>query len=155
MKATFEQQTRNIVQEIINEFNDINIGGDLYKSGCVLDEIKASDEKFLSKIQNLLGKFNSNNDEEVEIKNYYFVLNNDIDQKEGLEVDGGGDGGGITPPVAQTETANDTKGLNISWENCHGGNILLTQPYFSFLSMKFPIMLEMWFYGCISKNIIP
>ena len=93
--------------------NDRNVGGDLYKAGCVLDEIKAANEYFLSKPQNLSGASNSNNDEEVVIANDYFVLNGDIDQQEELEVDGGGGGGGITPSVAQTEMVNDTKGLNI------------------------------------------
>ena len=44
LKATFEQQTRDIVQEMRNELNERNVGGDLQKSGCVLDEIKAAYE---------------------------------------------------------------------------------------------------------------
>ena len=64
------------------------------------------------------------------ISNDYFVLNDDIGQQEELEVDVGGGGGDITPPVSQTEMVNDTKGLKISGVNCHGGSILLTQPYF-------------------------
>ena len=58
--------------------NDSNFGGDLYKAVCVLDKIKAISENFLSKIQNFLGTFNSNNDEEVEILDDYFFLNDDI-----------------------------------------------------------------------------
>ena len=108
MKATFEQQTRDIVQEMINELNDRNVGVYLYKSGCVLDKIKAANEYFLSKLQNFLVTSNSNNDEEVVISNDSFVLNDDIDQQEELEVDDGGGGGGINPPVAQTAMVNDT-----------------------------------------------
>ena len=37
---------------MINELNYTNVVGGLYKDGCVLDEIKAANEKFLSKIQN-------------------------------------------------------------------------------------------------------
>ena len=99
-----------------------------------------------------MGTYNSNNDEEVVIAKTYFVLNDVIDQKEELEVDGGGGGGGITPPVAETEMVNYTKGLKISWGNCRGGSILLTQPSFSIPSMN---MLSMWFCGDISKNIPP
>ena len=49
----------------------------------------------------------------------------------------------------------ETKGPKISWGNCCGRIILLTQPYFSILSMKFTNMLEIWFYGDISKNVPP
>ena len=42
------------------------------------------------------------------ISNDSFVLNDDIDQQEELEVDDGGGGGGINPPVAQTAMVNDT-----------------------------------------------
>ena len=41
LKANFEQQTRYIVQEMRNELNERNVGGDLHKSGCVFDEIKS------------------------------------------------------------------------------------------------------------------
>ena len=91
----------------------------------------------------------------MEIANDYFVLNNVIDQKEELEVDGGDGGGGITPHVAETEMVNETKGLKISWRNCRGGSILLTQPSFSIPYMTFTNMLEMWFCGDVFKNISP
>ena len=97
MKAAFEEQTRDIVQEMINEFNEKNVGGYLNKAGCLFDEIKAANEYFLSKLQNLSGKYNSNYDGEVVIANDYFVFNNFIGQQEKLEVYGGGGGGGITP----------------------------------------------------------
>ena len=45
-----------------------------------------------------MGKSNSNYDGKVVIANDYFVFNNVIDQKEELEIDGGGGGGCITPP---------------------------------------------------------
>ena len=72
----------------------------MYKYGCVLDKIKAANEYFLSKLQNLLGKYNSNYDGEVVIANDFFLVNNVIDQQEELEVHDGSGGGGITPPVA-------------------------------------------------------
>ena len=55
MKATFDYQTIDIVQEIRNELNEKNVGGGLHKAGCILDEIKAANEYFLSKLQNLSG----------------------------------------------------------------------------------------------------
>ena len=79
-------------------FKKQHVGGDLQKSGCILDEIKAANEYFLSKLQNFSGQSNSKYDGEVVIANDYFVFNNVIDQQEELEVDGGG---GITPPVAE------------------------------------------------------
>ena len=87
--------------------------------------------------------------------NYYFVLIDYILLQEELQFDGGGGGGDITPPISQTAMVNDTKGLKSLWGNFCGGSILLTQPYFSFPSMKLPNMLAMWFYGDISKNIPP
>ena len=98
LKATFEQQKRDIYQEMRNELNERNVGGDLHKSGCVLEEIKAANEYFLSKLENLSGKSNSNYEGEVVIANDYFVLNNGIEHHEALEIDGGGSGGGINPP---------------------------------------------------------
>ena len=90
-----------------------NVGGNLQKSGCCPDEIKAANEYFLSKLENLSGKYNSNYDGEVVIANDYFVLNNVIDQNKELDIDGGGGGGGINPPVSETAMVNETKGLNI------------------------------------------
>ena len=48
---------------------------------ALLKKIKAADEYFLSKLENVLGKSNSNYDREVVIVNEYFVLNNVIDQQ--------------------------------------------------------------------------
>ena len=39
-----------------------------------------------------------------------------MEHQEELEVYGGDSGGVITPPVAETEMENETKGLKISWE---------------------------------------
>ena len=91
------------------------------------------------------------------IENDYYFWNNVIDQQDKLEVDGNGNGGsdGINPTVAETAIVNETKGLKISWRNCHGGIIILTQPYFSIPSMTFTNMLEMWFCGDIYKNLPP
>ena len=89
------------------------------------------------------------------MENYYFVFNNVIDQKEELEVDGGGGVGGITLPISETAMVNETKGLNILWGNFRGESILLTQPSFSIPSTTFTNMLAMWFCGDISKNIPP
>ena len=47
-----------------NESNESNVGGDLQKSGCVLEEIKVANEYFLSKVQNFLGTSNSNIEKE-------------------------------------------------------------------------------------------
>ena len=44
LKANFEQQTRNIVQEMRNELNEWYVGGDLHKAGYVHNEIKATNE---------------------------------------------------------------------------------------------------------------
>ena len=38
------------------EINAQNVGEDLYKSGCVLDDIEAANESFLVKLQCLSGK---------------------------------------------------------------------------------------------------
>ena len=46
-KATFDQQTRDIFQKMINRLNESYVGGYLHKSGCVLDKIKAANEYFL------------------------------------------------------------------------------------------------------------
>ena len=89
-----------------------------------------ANEYFLSKLVNLSGKSNSNYDGEVVIANDYFVLNNVIDQQEELDIDDGGCGDGINPPVSETAMVNETKGLNILWGNSRGRSIILTQPSF-------------------------
>ena len=60
-----------------------------------------------------MGKSNSNYDREVVIVNEYFVLNNVIDQQKELEIDGGGGGACIIPPVSETAMVNETKKLKI------------------------------------------
>ena len=55
LKADFEKQTTHIVEDMKTELNARNVGGDLYKAGFFLDEIKAANESFLGKLQDLLG----------------------------------------------------------------------------------------------------
>ena len=43
-KAYFEKQTTPIVEDMRTELNARNVGGDLYKVGCVLGETKAANE---------------------------------------------------------------------------------------------------------------
>ena len=50
LKEDFEKQTTNIVEDMRTELNAWNVGGELYKAGCVLDEIKAGNESFLGKL---------------------------------------------------------------------------------------------------------
>ena len=50
------------------ELNEMNVGVDLHRYGCVLDEIKAANEYFLPKLENLSGKSNGNYDREVLLK---------------------------------------------------------------------------------------
>ena len=50
------------------ELNEMNVGVDLHRHGCVLDEIKAANEYFLPKLENLSGKSNGNYDREVLLK---------------------------------------------------------------------------------------
>ena len=38
LNTTFEHQTRDIVQEMRNELNERNNGGDLHKCGCVIEK---------------------------------------------------------------------------------------------------------------------
>ena len=40
----FDKQTTHIVEYVRTELNARNVGGDLYKAGCVLDKIKAANE---------------------------------------------------------------------------------------------------------------
>ena len=40
-----------MVEDMKTELNARNIDGDLYKAGCVLDDIKAANESFLVKLQ--------------------------------------------------------------------------------------------------------
>ena len=120
-------------------------------------KIKAANEYFPPKLENLLGKSNSIYDREVVIANDYFVFNNVIDQQEELKIGGSGSGGGggIADPISETAMVNKTKGMKILWGNCRGVIILLTKPSFSFLSVTFINMLGMWFCGDILKNFTP
>ena len=61
----------------------------------------------------------------------------------------------LPPPVSETSMVDKTKGLKILWRNCRGGNIILTEPYFSFPSLSFTNMSAMYFFGDVSKNIPP
>ena len=44
LKAAFEKQTTHIVEDMRTELNARNVGGELYKVGCVLEEIKGANE---------------------------------------------------------------------------------------------------------------
>ena len=44
LKAEFEKQTTHIVEDMRTEPNAQNVGGDLYKAGFVLGDIKAANE---------------------------------------------------------------------------------------------------------------
>ena len=44
LKAAFEKQKTHIVEDMRMELNAKNVGGDLYKVGCVLEKIKAANE---------------------------------------------------------------------------------------------------------------
>ena len=44
LRAAFEKQKTHIVEDMRTELNAGNVGGDLYKVGCVLDQIKAANE---------------------------------------------------------------------------------------------------------------
>ena len=74
MKATFAHQTRNIVQKMGNELNGRNVGGYLYKAGCIIDKLKAANKKIFSKLQNVSGASNSYDYEEVEITTDFFLM---------------------------------------------------------------------------------
>ena len=55
-----------------NELNERNVGGDLHKARCFIDEIKVANEYFISKLQNVLGTSNSNYYGDVVIANDFF-----------------------------------------------------------------------------------
>ena len=147
LKSSFEKQTTHISEDMRTELNAQNVGGDLYKAGGVLKKIKAADESLLVKLQYLPG---SNIGEDVQadvnIKGYFVLYDENIEEEDVEELEG--HTSGSRPPVDHT-TVNHIKGLNISWGNCRGGNILLTASNFSFPFVTFPNMLSMWFCGDI------
>ena len=67
------------------ELNAWNVGGDLYKAGCVLDKIKAGNESFLGKIQDLSGT-NTGEDGQAEEKTEdYFIFNDEYVEEEDMK----------------------------------------------------------------------
>ena len=66
-KAEFEKKTTHIVEDMRTELDSRNVGGNLYKAGCVLDDIKAANESFLGKLQYLSGT-NTGEDGQAEEK---------------------------------------------------------------------------------------
>ena len=97
MKAQFDKQTTHIVENTRTELNAQNVGGDLYKAGCVLEEIKAANESFLRKLQYLLAT-NTGKDGQAEEKtkddfvlNYQYVEKEEVKELEGYP-------SGSTPP---------------------------------------------------------
>ena len=118
------------------ELNARNIGGDLYKQGCVLDDIKAANESFLVMIQYLLGTNTEEYGQAQEKSKDYFVLNDQYVKEEEVKELKGHTCGSI-PPADHTKV-NNIKRLKTSWENYLGGNILLTPCKFSFPSITLP-----------------
>ena len=60
----------------------------------------------------------------------------------------------LTPMFMKRQWIMTPKGMKILWGNCCGGNILLTQPSFSFPSMIFTNMLYMYFCRDKYRNIL-
>ena len=154
LKASFEKQTMSVIDGLREELNKRNVGGDAYRADCVLDEIKAANDSFLSKLERL-SPTQISREEAVEVGEDYFILDSEIPLGEELSIsdsegrDSGGESGGGTHALPSSATVDHSKGLMISWENCRGGNILLTPSSFIFPSMTFPNMLTMWFCGDI------
>ena len=153
LKAEFEKQATHIVKDMRMELNSQNISGDLYKAGCVLEKIKAANESFLGKLQDLSGTNTREYGQAEENADDYFVFNDQyVEEEEVKELEGHTIG--IICPVAHT-TVNNIKGMNIPWVNSCRGNIILTSYEFLFPFMTLPNMLSMWFCDDISKNIPP
>ena len=53
LTAAFDKQPTHIVEDMRAELNAWNFGGDLYKAGYFLEEIKVNNESFLGKLQYL------------------------------------------------------------------------------------------------------
>ena len=128
LKAEFEKQATHIVEDMIMDLNAQNVGGDLYTGECVLDEIKAANESLLGKLQYLSGTNTGEYGQAEENTEDYFVLNDQYVEEEEVKEFEGHTNGSILP-VAPT-TVNNIKGMNISWVNCCGGNIILTSSDF-------------------------
>ena len=98
------------------ELNARNIGGDLYKQGCVLENMIAANESLLVKLQYLSGTNTWEYDQSQENSKDYFVLNDQYVKEEDVkELEG--HTCGSTPPAALT-AANNIKRLKTSWKNC-------------------------------------
>ena len=128
LKAEFEKQTTHIVEDTRTELNAQNVGGDLYKAGCVLDEIRSANESFLGNIQDLSGKNTGEDGQAEENTEDYFVLNYQYVEEEEVK-DLEGHISGSSPLVPHT-AVNNIKGMKSLWGNCSGGNILLTSSNF-------------------------
>ena len=117
-----------------------------------MDEIKAANESFLGKLQNL-SRTNTGEDgqDEEKIENYFALNDQYVEEEDVKEMED--HTSGSTPPVAHI-AVNNIKGLKIPWGNCRGGNILLTSFKFSFPLMTLTNMLSMWFFGDIKKIIL-
>ena len=66
---------KHVVEDMRTELHARNVGGELYKAGCVLDEIKAATESFLGKLQGLSGTNKGEDGQAEEKTKDYFVLN--------------------------------------------------------------------------------
>ena len=91
-------------------------------------KIKAANESFLGKLQDLSGT-NTGEDGQAEEKTKdYFVLNDAyVEEEEVKELEG--HISGSSPPVAHT-TVNHIISLKIPWGDFRGGNILLNSSNF-------------------------
>ena len=67
------------------ELNAWNIGGELYKAGYVLDEIKAANESFLGKLQYLSGTNTGEDGQAEEKTDDYFILNDEYVEEEDVQ----------------------------------------------------------------------
>ena len=89
------------------ELDKRHIGGDAYRSDCILQEIRAANESFLNKLERLSPSQNLRSDEAVEVDNDYFMLHSDIPLGEELGIETTNDFGAIGDSGGQSQSLID------------------------------------------------
>ena len=154
LKIRMKQQTKDVVEGIVREFDKRRVGGDRYEVSVLLEEIKKNNKEMLDRLENIGTGVSSHlppseGATEDNIDNEFVYIDN---EEEDNDIRGSGS-------EDEEEVCDNTPkrrgGVILSWKNISSGKLRLLPKNYVIPSLSLSNMLTMWFCGDTTKNIPP
>lgn len=155
LKNDLQQQTQDIIASVRNELDNRRVGGDLYETSKILEEIKEKLGNIVTNTSSMVDHHNVNNNVNqhgITENSDVFYIGGDSNDDTDVLFD---DDDNVDDNVVAQASANKKPNILISWDNCKEGKINLLPSNYTFPKMSFPNMLTMWFCGDKGNNIPP